>query len=213
MIEKLTTDEIAEILRTKPEQTVFDWKQDFRAPRDDDAKGEVIKDLMAIANGTAYTRNTGYVFYGVVPADDPFVGVSETWDDASLQQLAASVLDPRPDCLLYDVDAGAGRNVLVLHVPAARQPFYVAKRNLGKLREGQALIRQGSATRGVLHEDHKRLYLTVGNGYVEQVLQQYGQAAQMTHAENNRIQLLRQEQRDLRRQMARIAGLNPDLFE
>jgi hypothetical protein len=42
---------------------VFDWKRDFREPRDDKAKGELVKDLMAVANGTAFTHGPGYVFY------------------------------------------------------------------------------------------------------------------------------------------------------
>jgi hypothetical protein len=67
VITKLTLGRIIEILQTTPEQTVFDWKQDFRVPRDDDAKGEVIKDLMAIANGTAFTRSDGFVSYGMRP--------------------------------------------------------------------------------------------------------------------------------------------------
>jgi hypothetical protein len=210
MIEKLPLPEILEILRKTPEQTVFDWKQDFSVPLDDDAKGEIVKDIMAVANGTAFTHHDGYVFYGVQPGrPDPVVGVSETWDDANLQQLVAAVLDPVPEFLLYDVDGGAGRTVTVLHVPRSRQPFHVAKKNLGKLREGQAVIRQGSSTRGLMRADHMRLYLTVGGGYVEQVLQQYGAAAQMTQAQNARIQLLQQEQARLVRQMESITGLPP----
>ena len=210
MIEKLTVAEIVEVLRTTPEQTVFDWKQDMRVPKDDDARSEFIKDLMAVANGTAFTHDTAYVFYGVHPSrPDPVVGISEMWDDANLQQLAASVLDPLPEFVLYDVDAGSGRTLAVLHVPRSRRPFHVIKRDLGKLREGQAVIRQGSSTRGLLHDDHMRLYLTVGQGYVEQVLQQYGAAAAITQAQNTRIQLLQQEQARLVRQMESMAGLPP----
>jgi hypothetical protein len=137
------------------------------------------------------------------------VGVSETWDDAKLQQLAASVLDPVPEFVLYDVDASGGRCIVVLHVPHSVRPFHVIKRDLGKLREGQAVIRQGSSTRGVTRTDHIKLYLTVGGGYVEQVLQQYGAAAQMAHAQNTRIQLLQQQEADIRRQMERMTGLPP----
>jgi hypothetical protein len=208
MIEKLPPNEIVKIVQSAPEQTVFDWKQDFHAPRDDDAKGEIVKDLMAIANGTAFTHGTGYVFYGVHPGrPDPVVGASETWDDAKLQQIVASVLDPVPEFLLYDVDAGSGRTVVVLHVPMSKKPFHVMAKDLGRLREGQAVIRQGSSTRGITRADHMRLYLTVGGGYVEQVLQRYGQAAQIAHAENTRLQVLQQEQARLIRQMESMAGL------
>lgn len=208
MIDKLTPAEVTAFLRATPEQTVFDWKQDFTAPRDDVAKGEILKDLMAIANGTAFSRGTGYVFYGVhASRPDPIVGVSETWDDANLQQLAATVLDPTPEFLLYEIDAGDGRTVMVLHVPMSKQPFHVAVKDVGKLREGQATIRQGSSTRGLTRADHIRLYLTVGGGYVEQVLQQYGAAAQLTQAQNARVQILQQEQDGLLRQMESMTGL------
>jgi hypothetical protein len=208
MIEKLTLDVIASIVKTTPEQAVFDWKQDFRAPRDDDAKGEVVKDVMAVANGTAFTHGDGYVFYGVHPnRPDPIVGVAETWDDAKLQQLVASVLDPVPEFLLYDVDGGAGRTIVVLHVPMSKQPFHVMAKDLGKLREGQSMIRQGSTTRGVTRDDQIRLYLTVGGGYVDQVLQRHGAAAQMANAENTRLQLLQQQIDQTKREMESMSGL------
>jgi len=52
MISALTVDEILVILRKTPEQAVFDWKQDFVHPSDDDARGELIKDIAAIANAS-----------------------------------------------------------------------------------------------------------------------------------------------------------------
>jgi hypothetical protein len=209
VIEKLEPADVIRIVKTTPEQTVFDWKRDFHEPRDDDAKGEVVKDLMAVANGTAFTHRPGYVFYGVEPRrPDPIIGVTEHWDDAKLQQLAASVLDPVPNFVLYEVDGGAGRTVIVLHAMAT-MPFHVVKRDIGRLREGQSMIRQGSATRGVTQADQVRLYLTPEGGYVQQVLQQHGAAAQMTQATNERIRILQAEEQQLRRDMERMAGLPP----
>ena len=64
----------------------------------------------------------------------------------------------------------------------SRQPFHVFPRASGRLREGQILIRDGSTTRGIRHDDLMRLYLQVGNGYAEQLLQQHGALAARTHA-------------------------------
>ena len=186
---------------------MFDWKQDLHVPRDDESRSEIVKDVMSIANGTAFTHQTGYVFYGVQPlGPNPIVGTTAVWDDAKLQQLVASVLDPVPEFLLYEVDGGSGRTLAVLHVPMSKRPFHVVRKDIGKLREGQSTIRQGSSTRGITRADQLKLYLTVGGGYVDQVLQQYGQAAQMANAENTRLQLLQQQIAKLEGDMRRAAG-------
>jgi hypothetical protein len=99
--------------------------------------------------------------------------------------------------------------IAVVRVEAPRQPFYIAGRDIGKLREGQSTIRQGSVTRGVTNIDHQRLYLTVGYGYAEQILQKHGVAAQMMTAENERLRVLAQEQKTLVQQMYSMAGLPP----
>jgi hypothetical protein len=52
----LTVDEVLELLKATPEQAVFDWKQDFVQPTDEDKKGEFLKDLTAIAREAAFYR-------------------------------------------------------------------------------------------------------------------------------------------------------------
>jgi hypothetical protein len=210
MIQRLTVVEIISLVRETPEQTIFDWKRTFDPPRDDDSKGEFVKDVMSVANGCAFTRSEGYVVYGVNPnAPDPVVGIRDRWDDNEAQQIVRSVLSPTPDFVYYEVDAGEGRVIAVVRVEAPRQPFYIAGRDIGKLREGQSTIRQGSVTRGVTNIDHQRLYLTVGYGYAEQILQKHGVAAQMMTAENERLRVLAQEQKTLVQQMYSMAGLPP----
>jgi hypothetical protein len=96
VITKLSLQEIVELLATKPEQPVFDWKRTFSPPADETAKGEFVKDVMAVGNGTAFSRSTGYVVYGVNPdAPDPVVGVGSRWDDNEAQAL---VPEARPRC-------------------------------------------------------------------------------------------------------------------
>jgi hypothetical protein len=209
VIEKLTLAEIEAIVRAAPEQPVYDWKRSFAPPRDEDGKGEFVKDLMAVANGTAFSKSTGYVFYGVNPdAPDFVVGVSERWDDNEAQALARSAISPSPQFVYYEVAAGADAWIGVAHVEWAGG-FFVVARDVGKLREGQCLIRRGSVTRGVTRDDHLKLYLTPGYGYAEQLLQQYGAAAQMLNAQTAHMQENRAAIVDLRRQMESIAGLPP----
>lgn len=209
MIEKLSLEQIVRLFGNTPEQPVFDWKRTFEPPRDGVAKGEFVKDVMAVANGTAFTRSLGFVLYGVNPdAPDPFVGVTTRWDDNEAQAMVRSTLNPVPEFVYYEVDAGEGRWVGVTHI-VPRGGFFVVSRDLGKLREGQSLIRQGSITRGVTRADHLQLYLTPGYGYAEQLLQQYGAAAAMTNAQTARLQQLDNMQQQLVRQMYVSAGLPP----
>jgi hypothetical protein len=210
VIQRLTVAEVITLVRQTPEQTIFDWKRTFEPPRDENAKGEFVKDVMSVANGCAFTRSEGYVVYGVNPdATDAVVGIGTRWDDNEAQQLVRSVLQPMPDFVYYEVDSGGGHVLAVVRVEAPRQPFYVVGRDIGKLREGQSTIRQGSVTRGVTNADQRRLYLTVGYGWAEQLLQKYGAAAQMMSAENARLQFLSEEQKRLVQQMYGMTGLPP----
>ncbi len=52
MISRLSVDEIIRFLQSKPEQAAFDWKVDFVQPVDDEKRGELLKDIAAIANAS-----------------------------------------------------------------------------------------------------------------------------------------------------------------
>jgi len=206
----LTVDQILDLL-AHPEQSVFDWKRDFVPPRDEDAKGEFVKDVLAVANATAFSHDTGYVLYGVDPGrpDEALLGISGSYDDASLQQLVASTTDPPVEFLYYEVAVDASRRLGVVEVPRSRRPFHVVKRDVGKLRDGQILIRDGSQTRGIRHDDLIRLYLHPGNGYAEQLIAAAGEAANLNAAEAQRMHAKLAMQKHLIRQMEVIAGLPP----
>lgn len=208
VIQKLSVEDIKRVLASTPEQHVFDWKRTFEPPRDEQAKGEFVKDLMAVANGVAFSpRSVGYVFYGVNPAaPDPVVGIKASWDDADAQALAKSVLAPVPEFLYYEIEAGKGRSLGVLHV-AWRGGFFVVSRDIGKLREGQSMIRQGSKTRGVTQQDQLRLYLTPGYGYAEQLLARHGVVAQLMNAQTAQLQQLESSAQRIRRDMDELGGL------
>ena len=82
----LTHDGIREVVTRTPEQRVFDSKQDFSRPTDERAKGEVVKDITAVAMGQPSLEPPGLIVYGVDRRrPDPIVGIciSESYDDAS----------------------------------------------------------------------------------------------------------------------------------
>ena len=94
----LTIDEVIDLVKSIPEQTVFDWKADFVIPNDNEKRGEFIKDLAAVAN--ACVSSYGFIVYGVDPRKpEPILGISKSYDDANLQQLVQGKIDPLPEFL------------------------------------------------------------------------------------------------------------------
>jgi hypothetical protein len=214
MDETLTIDDIKHLLATTPEQRLFDWKRDFALstdPKDERKKGELVKDIVAIANGTAFAGQTGYLIYGVDPRNpsDPIVGITERWDDAKVQQLVAGVVKPGIDFLYYEVDTDDGRTVAVIQVTESQKPFHVIARDLGSLREGQILIRAGSSTRGIRWDELQRLYLTPGLGYAEKLLHEFGLAVRAQEAQNALIARLDADILRAKREMEAFGGLPP----
>jgi len=208
-IQRLTLAQILDLVQTRPEQIVFDTKRSFRPPRDDAGRAEFIKDAVAVANGTALTRGPGFVIYGVDSKVPGIVtGISEQYDDASLQQLVASCVEPVIEFAFYsDVDGGNGKRVAVLHVAPSSKPFHVVVKDVGGLRDGTSFIRQGSSTRGLRRADWMRLCLGKESPYLAQVLQQYGAAAAMTNAQTARLNANQQAIQMYLRQMESMAGL------
>ncbi len=179
MIQKLTIDEIVEVLKNAPEQCIFDWKQDLSLGTDE-KKGELVKDIVAVANAT--TTSPGFVFYGVNPQrPDPIVDISKSHDDASFQQMLANKVAPPVQFLYYEVCHGA-KVVGVIHIPpSCRRPHIIAK-NFGKLREGQLLIRCGSSTRGMNQNDLLEIFYGQSSPYLQGILRSYGVEAMQTQA-------------------------------
>src|SRR5437879_4917865 len=102
MMKTLTIDDVLELVKKAPEQAVLDWKRNFVIPNDDEKRGEFIKDLSAVAN--ACSSSYGFIVYGVAPGNpDPVVGITQTYDDARLQQLANGKIEPLPEFLYYEV--------------------------------------------------------------------------------------------------------------
>lgn len=172
MITALSIDEIVQFLKTTPEQAPFDWKMDFVPPSDDDKRGELIKDIAAVANASALSH--GFVFFGVDPRRPaPIVGVNSRYDDAKLQQLVNGKINPLPEFLYYEVSAGP-KVVSVIHVAPTKKRPHIISVDLGKVRKGQIVIRRGSSTEGVNIDDLLEFFYGKTSGYFPSVVNQLG---------------------------------------
>lgn len=121
MIRTLTIDEVLSLVKSTPEQAVFDWKSDFVSPNDDDKRSEFLKDVAAMAN--ACSSSYGFIVYGVDPRrPDPVLGITQSYDDAKLQQLVAGKIDPLPEFLYYEVSAGAKLLGVLQVKPTRKRP-------------------------------------------------------------------------------------------
>ncbi len=152
-----------------------------------------------------------FIIYGVAPnAPGVVTGITEQYDDASLQQLVASYVEPIIEFVFYDdIDGRDGKRIAVLHVASSSKPFHVVTKDIGGLRDGTSFIRQGSSTRGVHRADWMRLCLGRDSDYLAQALQMYGQHAALMKAQANLVAASGNEIERLKRQMAAIAGLPP----
>jgi predicted HTH transcriptional regulator len=169
MINMLTIDEILKMLKSVPEQAAFDWKTDFIQPTDDEKRGEIIKDISAIANASPLSY--GLLFYGVDPRKpDPLIGISRSYDDAKLQQLVAGKIEPSVEFLYYEVSAGPKVVAVIQVAPTRRRPHIISV-DLGKVRRGQIVIRRGSSTDGVTLKDLIEFFYGKTSGYFPAVIQ------------------------------------------
>jgi len=188
MITQLTTTQIEQVIKSTPEQTIFDWKKDINPAK----RSEVLKDIVAIANAT--TSSPGFIFYGVNPNEgNPFCGISKHFDDSELQQLVKSKCEPGITFLYYEVTFGPS-TIAVIHIePSVNRPHIITK-DFENLREGQILIRRGSSTEGIKFNDLMECFYGKTSPYLGAVLQHYGANAQQVNAHaqvmNQHMQLL-----------------------
>jgi len=182
MITALNVAEIIQLLKKTPEQAIFDWKQDFVPPTSDEARGELIKDIAAIANASALSQ--GFILYGVDPRQpNPVIGISSSYDDSRIQQLLKGKISPLPNFLYYEVADGP-KNIAVIQVaPSRKRPFIISV-DIGRVRRGQIVIRRGSATDGVNLDDLVEFFYGPNSAYFDNVRQQLGLDVQRQRAQN-----------------------------
>jgi len=172
LITKLTIDEVIKVATSKPEQSVFDWKVDFETPSDDEKKGELLKDISAIANSSPLSY--GFLIYGVDPRrPDPVVGITASYDDAKLQQFVAGKVQPTPEFIYYEVSAGP-RTIAVIQIAPSKKRPHIISIDIGKVRKGQIVVRRGSSTDGATLQDLFEFFYGEQSAYFARVQHQLG---------------------------------------
>ena len=200
----LTIDEVTALVTKTPEQAVFDWKTDFVIPNDDEKRGEFIKDLSATANACA--SSYGFIVYGVDPRKpEPILGISQSYDDANLQQLAKGKIQPLPEFLYYEVSAGP-KTLAVLQVKPTRKRPHIIAVDLGKVRKGQILIRRGSSTDGVTMNDLFEFFYGQTSGYFPGVVQRLQAESQQRMADVAYMRQQDEQANQARRDMEIVTG-------
>jgi predicted HTH transcriptional regulator len=199
MIRQLTVDEILDLVRSAPEQAVFDWKFDFSLPKDDDSRGELVKDIAAIANAAA--SSYGFIIYGVDPRKpDIVVGVSNQYDDAKLQELLKGKIEPPVDFVYYEVSLGT-KVVSVIQIKPGRRRPHIIRVDLGRVRKGQIPIRRGSSTDGVTINDLLEFFYGQSSGYFPQVVKRLQLDVAQQNATNEYLRILQDQANQALRDM------------
>jgi len=204
MISSLNIDEIISLVKSTPEQTAFDWKSEFVPPKDNEKRGEIIKDIVAIANASPLSY--GFIVYGVDPSKpDPIIGITSQYDDSKLQQILKNKVEPLPEFLYYEVSTGI-KTVAVIQVsPSNKRPFIIAV-DIGKIKAGQIPIRRGSSTGGVKLSDLFEFFYGNTSGYFPGVIQRLQIDVQRQNALNTYLQELRRGAEQAERDMRDIFG-------
>lgn len=138
-------DSLLEELLNEDESAALDFKRNQYPLSNDDQKGELIKDVLAMAN--AFRRATAFILIGV---DDVkggrsiVVGVTEHLKDADLQQLINSKTN-RAVTFAYLAYPFEGKQVGILEIGPQARPIFLRK-SFGKLDASAVYLRHGSST-------------------------------------------------------------------
>ena len=178
-----------------------------RIPSDEEKRGEVIKDIVAIANASPLSY--GFIVYGVDPRKpDPIIGISCHYDDAKLQQLLKNKVEPAPEFLYYEASIGAKSVAVIQVAPSKRRPFIIAV-DLGRVRAGQIPIRRGSSTDGARLSDLFEFFYGSTSGYFPQVVQRLQLDVQHQQLMIAYLRELRLQAEKAERDIEEAMGLGP----
>ena len=150
-------------LLSHSESQTLEWKRDFpkdlvpKGPNLEVGKGTLIKDLAAMANGLV--EGSGYIVYGVADsqAGRQIVGVTSTWDEASVRDWVANALYPVPT-FAYSQHSESAAVVAILEVHVHPDGPHVARRTSGPLHEGQVPLRRGTQNGIANHSELRQLF-------------------------------------------------------
>lgn len=140
-------DELLNKLRYKCEGADIDFKSaQYRFNKgSEDTKGEILKDILAIAN--AWRDGSGYILLGFKdqrPHPAEVVGISESIDDAQLQQFVNSKVKPKLT-FSYEEHVHQGKTVALITIPKQKRTFHLTHA-YGKLKSNVVYVRRGSST-------------------------------------------------------------------
>jgi hypothetical protein len=140
-------DKLLGALRYKSEGTDIDFKSaQYRfVGGNEENKAEMLKDILAIAN--AWRDGSGYILLGFKdqrPHPAEVVGISESIDDAQLQQFVNSKVKPKLT-FRYEEHLYEDKTVGVITIPKQKRAFYLAT-PYGKLKSNVVYVRRGSST-------------------------------------------------------------------
>lgn len=116
-------------------------------PAGDAGNAELAKDIMAMANRLGHGER-GRILLGVREASDgtgEVIGLSDSVDDARLQEAVKHRITPAPTFLYSEVITEEGRCGIVEIAGVGKRPYF-ALRDAGVLRRNTALVRRGSST-------------------------------------------------------------------
>ena len=141
------TPEALEQLLNESESSYLDFKRQQYAfvGASDDAKSELLKDILAFAN--AWRRTDAYIIIGAeeVKGERARVnGVSQHFDDANVQQFVNSKTDRAIDFSVETVSVDQ-KKIDIIKIPVLRRPFCL-KKDYGKLKAGIVYFRRGTTT-------------------------------------------------------------------
>lgn len=140
-------DELLNKLRYKCEGADIDFKSaQYRFNKGtEDSKGEILKDILAIAN--AWRDGAGYILLGFKdkrPHPAEVVGINESIDDAQLQQFVNSKIKPKLT-FSYEEHLYEGKTVALITIPKQKRPFSLTHA-YSKLKSNVVYVRRGSST-------------------------------------------------------------------
>ena len=108
-------------------------------------KSELLKDILAFAN--AWRDSDAYILIGIKEnnkSEHEIIGISETIDDASLQEFVNSKTN-KAIKFEYVTITIEDKLIAYIKIPIQKRPFYI-KKDYGKLKSNTVYLRRGSAT-------------------------------------------------------------------
>lgn len=140
----------------------LDWKKDWplgllrgkKDPKWDRGRGELLKDLISIANSSG--PGPAHLVYGVkdLRARREVFGISKSFDDADFQQWTTNTFDPPPTFLYTEIAWSSDVNIGVFSIERIPDFPHVVKENVGEvLYKGQVWFRRGTKNNIALHAD------------------------------------------------------------